>query len=269
MSRQTILVTGASSGIGALCASRLAASGHRVIAASRRGTAPDGCTALVMDVDRDDSVAAAVARVLAGEGRIDAAVLCAGWGLTGAIEDTSADEAIAQFQTNFFGVHRVVRSLLPSMRAQGSGRLIIVSSLVASMPIPYQSMYSASKAALSNYAEALRLELTPFAIRVTNIEPGNFRTGFGGARRAAAGSTVASPHAARAKASVEWMEKDEQNAPPPDLVAARVEKYLRDENPPGRVLIAANAVERFAPLLRGLLPARLYEAIALRLFRVL
>jgi NAD(P)-dependent dehydrogenase (short-subunit alcohol dehydrogenase family) len=129
-------------------------------------------------------------------------------------------------------------------------------------------MYSASKAALTNYAEALRLELHPFRIGVVCVEPGNFRTGFTGARRHAAGWRAGSAHDARATASVQWMESDEQKAPEPTAVAERIERLLRDENPPGRVLVAANALERFAPLLRGLLPQRLYEWVALRIFRI-
>jgi short-subunit dehydrogenase len=195
-------------------------------------------------------------------------VLCAGWGLAGAVEDTTTAEALAQFQTNFFGVHRVCRALLPAMRAQGAGRLVIVSSLVAALPVPYQAMYGASKAALSNYAEALRLELHPFGIVVTNVEPGNFRTGFTGARRRAGGWTQASPHGAAAERSLRWMEDDEQRAPAPTAVARRIVALLGRADPPGRVRIAANVIERLAPAIKALLPARWYESLALRLFRV-
>lgn len=264
MSARTVLVTGASSGIGALCAERLAASGHRVLAASRRGIAPPGCEPLVMDVDHD----ASVGNALAACGAVDAAVLCAGWGIAGAIEDTPADEARAQFETNFFGAHRVVRALLPGMRQRGAGRLVLVSSLAARVPLPYQAMYSASKAALSSYAEALRLELVPFGIRVTSIEPGNFRTGFTGSRRRAAGWTAGSAHAASCEASVRWMEQDELRAPPPEAVVGRIVETLEHPDPPLRQVVVAQAFERAGAALRAVLPHRLYEAIALKVFRI-
>lgn len=264
MTASAVLVTGASSGIGFLCAERLATLGRRVLAASRRGTAPPGCEGLVMDVDDD----ASVARAVHAAGPIDAAVLCAGWGLAGAIEDTPAADAKAQFETNFFGAHRVVLALLPGLRARGSGRIVLVSSLAAAVPLPYQAFYSASKAALSNYAEALRLELAPSGIRVSCIEPGNFRTGFTGSRRRAAGWTATSAHSAGAEASLRWMEQDELRAPPPDAVVERIVAVLEHPRPPLRHIVVAHAFERIGAWLRAALPQRLYEKIALKVFRV-
>ena len=260
-----MLVTGASSGIGLLCAQQLAATGWHVLAASRRASAPPGCTALAMDVDDDAAVVAAVQAA----GPVDAVVLCAGWGLAGAIEDTPAAEAKAQFETNFFGAHRVVRAVLPALRARRAGHIVLVSSLAAAVPLPYQALYSASKAALSNYAEALRLELAPSGVRVCCIEPGNFRTGFTGSRRRAAGWTAQSAYAAGATASLEWMERDELRAPPPDAVVRRIVAVLDDPDPPLRHVVVAHAFERAGAWLRLLLPARVYEAIARKVFRVL
>lgn len=263
--RRTVLVTGASSGIGAACAERLAAGGWRVLAASRRGAAPAGCVAVVLDVDDDRSVEHAARAA----GPIDAVVLCAGWGLAGAIEDTSAAEAKAQFETNFFGAHRIVRAVLPGMRARGSGRIVLVSSLAAAVPLPYQAFYSASKAALSSYAEALRFELAPCGIHVSCVEPGNFRTAFTGSRRRAAGWTDASRHAAGAAASLAWMEHDEQRAPPPDAVVRRIVVLLDQPRPALRNVVVAHRFERVGAWLRALLPQRLYQAIAVKVFRVL
>ena len=265
MSTQRILVTGASSGIGAQCAQALAAAGHSVLAASRRGLAPPGCEPLVMDVDDD----ASVTRGIATAGPLDAVVLCAGWGLAGAVEDTPIAEARAQLETNFFGAHRVAHAVLPAMRVRGACRIVVVSSLAASVPLPYQALYSASKAALSNYAEALRLELAPFGVHVCCIEPGNFRTGFTGSRRRASGWTEASAHHASARASLEWMERDELRAPPPDAVVRRVVAVLAAPRPALRHVVVAQAFERLGAWLRVLLPQRLYERLALRVFRIL
>src|SRR5690606_18648718 len=117
----------------------------------------------------------------------------------------------AQFETNFFGAVRVVRAVLPALRARGSGRVLLISSLVNTLPVPFQAFYGASKAALSSYAEALRFELAPLGIEVCSIEPGNFRTGFTAQRRRTAGWTSSSPYEARCAASVGWMEQDERN----------------------------------------------------------
>jgi NAD(P)-dependent dehydrogenase (short-subunit alcohol dehydrogenase family) len=261
---RAVLVTGASSGIGAQVAAHLASAGWRVLAASRRALAPPGCTGLAKDVDDD----ASVAQALAGVGPLDAVVLCAGWGLAGAIEDTPAAEARAQFETNFFGAHRVVRAVLPAMRARRAGHVVLVSSLAAAVPLPYQAFYSASKAALSSYAEALRLELAPSGVRVSCIEPGNFRTGFTGSRRRAAGWTGASPYAAGAEGSLQWMERDELYAPPPDAVVRRIIAVLDEPDPALRHVVVAHAFERVGAWLRVLLPARLYESLARKVFRV-
>ena len=261
---RTVLVTGASSGIGWRCAEQLAAAGYRVLAASRRALAPPGCEALALDVDDDGSVT----RALAAAGALDALVLCAGWGLAGAIEDTSPAEARAQFETNFFGAHRVIRAALPVLRGRGRGHIVLVSSLAAAVPLPYQAFYAASKAALSSYAEALRLELAPTGIRVVCIEPGNFRTGFTGSRRRASGWTKESAYAAGAQNSLAWMEGDELRAPPPDAVVRRIVSVLGDPEPAFRHVVVAHTFERVGAWLRALLPQRLYEALALKVFRV-
>ncbi len=265
---QVILVTGASAGIGALCAQRLAAQGHKVYAASRRGSAPEGCTPVIMDVDRDDSVNSGIETLLKAERRIDAVVHCAGWGLAGAIEDTAPAEAQAQFETLFFGAHRVCRAVLPSMRKQGGGKIVLISSLVADIPVPYQAFYSAAKAALASYAEALWLECAPFGIRVVNVEPGNFRTEFTGARRRSAAWNADSAHAKSAEASIAWMEHDERRAPPPDAVVERIVAVLGQARPALHHVVVAHTFERVGAWLRCVLPERLYLAVVLKVFRV-
>src|SRR5215470_15916191 len=118
-SARSVLVTGASAGIGRACADRLHAAGWTVTGASRRGTASSGWTGLVMDVDDDESVRSGVAAILKAHGTIDALVAAAGWGLAGAVERSAIDEAKAQMETNFWGCVRLVQHVLPAMRAQG------------------------------------------------------------------------------------------------------------------------------------------------------
>src|SRR5580658_10004876 len=126
---KSVLITGASAGLGRACANRLASAGWKVIGASRRGTGSDRWTGLVMDVDDQAAVRAGVAGLRQDHGRIDALVAAAGWGIAGPVELTSIDEAKDQFETNFWGAVRVVQEVLPLMRDQGGGRIVLVSSI--------------------------------------------------------------------------------------------------------------------------------------------
>jgi NAD(P)-dependent dehydrogenase (short-subunit alcohol dehydrogenase family) len=168
---RSVLITGASAGIGRACAEVLHAAGWAVTGASRRGVAPAGCTALVMDVDDDESVRAGVAGMLAQRGRIDALVAAAGWGLAGAVEQCTVDEAKAQLETNFWGCVRVVQQVLPAMRARGGGRIVLVSSIGGLIGIPFQAFYTASKFALEGFGEALAYESRRLASRSRSSSP--------------------------------------------------------------------------------------------------
>ena len=174
--QKTVIVTGASSGIGQAIAAHLHRSGWRVFGTMRRPDPDrDGPDALKLDVTSDQSVEAAVAEVLARAGRIDAMVNNAGADMLGAVEETTAQEALDLFQTNFFGVHRLVRAVLPSMRARKAGRLVTIGSIAGFLPTPFEAFYSASKHALEGYCESLDFEVRPFGIRTVLIEPGFVR----------------------------------------------------------------------------------------------
>ena len=155
----------------------------------------------------DDEPLRSQAYVMNKEGRIDVLINNAGFGLSGAIEETSADEAISQLNTNFFGVHRMCRNVLPIMRRQKKGLIINIGSVAGLFSIPYQSMYSASKYALEAYTEALRLEVRDFGIRAVIIEPGDTRTEFTENRFYTEESRDRLPPK---MASIEKMKKDEQ-----------------------------------------------------------
>jgi NAD(P)-dependent dehydrogenase (short-subunit alcohol dehydrogenase family) len=255
------LVTGASAGLGRACADRLAASGWAVSGASRRGTGGTGWNGLVMDVDSDDAVRAGVSAVLARHGRIDAVVAAAGWGIAGAAEDTSITEARAQFETNFWGCVRVVQAVLPQMRARGSGRIVLMSSIGGVIGIPFQAYYSASKFALEGYAESLAYEVAPFGVAVTLVQPGNFVTDFTASRKVAAGAGQQSAYAGAMAKAVQAMERDERNGASPAHAAAAVQRVLQARRPPRRVSVG-KAGERAGLVAKRLLPFRLFEAAA-------
>jgi len=255
---RSVLITGASAGIGWACAEVLQSAGWAVTGASRRGTAPAGCDGLVMDVDDDESVRAGVAGMLARRGRIDALVAAAGWGLAGAAEQTAVAEAKAQLETNFWGCVRVVQQVLPSMRASGGGRIVLVSSLGGLIAIPFQAFYTASKFALEGFGEALAYEVAPFGVHVTLVEPGNISTDFTGSRRTATAATGPLYGAAFTKA-LGVMERDEANGAPAATVATAVRRVLDAPHPPRRVS-AGKPAERVGLLAKRLLPFRLFQA---------
>ena len=258
---RSVLVTGASAGIGRACADRLHAAGWTVTGASRRGTASGGWAGLVMDVDNDESVRSGVAGVLEAAGRIDAVVAAAGWGLAGPAELSSVQEAKAQFETNFWGCVRVVQQVLPAMRAQRAGRIVLISSIGGVIGIPFQAFYSASKFALEGFGEALAYEVAPFGVHVTLVQPGNFRTDFTDSRRMAAAADADTAYSEAAGKAIGRMERDERNAAPATEVADAVVRVLGASRPPRRVSVG-KAAERSGLVAKRLLPFRVFEAAA-------
>ncbi len=263
---KVVLVTGASSGIGQAIASRLAREGYRVFGTSRSATpeAPaPGIEMLAMDVDDDASVERGIAELRRKGGRVDAVVNNAGWALQGAVEDSSIAEARAQMETNFFGVFKVCRALLPVMREQGGGHIVNISSLGGVFGMPFSGLYSASKFAVEGLSEAMRLETRRFGIRVVLIEPGDFasrlalkrRTAEAAARNPAYGEVFRRYQARQAK--------DEAKAPTPEAAAALVAKILADPSPKPRYSVGMIDQRIVIPLKR-LLPGRLFEAILRR-----
>jgi NAD(P)-dependent dehydrogenase (short-subunit alcohol dehydrogenase family) len=175
------LVTGASSGIGEATAERLAQAGYKVYGTSRRGgqAGQRPFEMLSLDVTRDESVEAVVREVIRREGRIDLLVNNAGFSVApGGAEESSIEQAKSVFDTNFFGIVRMTRAVLPHMRQQGSGRIINMGSVLGILPMPYGALYSATKHALEGYSESLDHELRTRGIRVSIIEPAYTKTPF-------------------------------------------------------------------------------------------
>src|SRR4030095_3124804 len=181
MNSKVALVTGASSGIGEATAERLGAAGYKVYGTSRR-VAPSGRRSfemLSLDVTSDQSVEAAVSEVLRREGRIDLLVNNAGFGVAPAgAEESSMDQVRAIFDTNFFGIVRMTRAVVPHMRRQGSGRILNIGSVLGFLPMPYGALYAATKHAVEGYSESLDHELRTRGIRVSVIEPAYTKTPF-------------------------------------------------------------------------------------------
>jgi NAD(P)-dependent dehydrogenase (short-subunit alcohol dehydrogenase family) len=183
---RTVLITGASSGIGLALARRFGERGWRVFASMRRPEGPGGAalrdeaaargwrlTTPALDVTSDASVGAAVAALLQEtSGRLDVLINNAGYYSLGALEETSPDELRAQLETNVVGVLRVTRAVLPAMRARRDGTIVTLGSISGLVAVPMVGAYHASKWALEGMIETLRLELLPFGVRVVLVEPG-------------------------------------------------------------------------------------------------
>jgi NAD(P)-dependent dehydrogenase (short-subunit alcohol dehydrogenase family) len=181
MKNKITLVTGASTGIGAATAERLVAAGYQVYGTSRRGSQAGqrSFEMLPLDVTSEESVEAAVSEVMRREGRIDLLVNNAGFSVAPAgAEESSIEQARSIFDTNFFGIIRMTRAVVPHMRRQGGGHIINIGSVFGFLPAPYMALYAATKHAVEGYSESLDHELRTWGIRVSVIEPANTKTRF-------------------------------------------------------------------------------------------
>jgi NAD(P)-dependent dehydrogenase (short-subunit alcohol dehydrogenase family) len=251
---QTVLVTGASSGIGAATAEHLARQGFRVFGTSRsqRSPSPDaaGVHWLAMDVCDESSVGKAVAELLGEAGRLDALVCNAGFGIFGSVEEVSIEDAQRQLDTNYFGVLRVLRAVLPHMREQRAGRVVLVGSLAGRASIPFKSHYSASKAAVDSTVMALRNEVGRLGIHVSLVEPGDINTPFNEAM--SWGEGEASPYGDAIRSCEAVIRESLPKAPGPEIVAKTIGKALAAGRP--RVRYSVGPDSTMVPLSRRLLP---------------
>ncbi len=264
--KPVVLITGASSGIGKVCAEHLHARGYRVYGTSRRAAmelqqpSSDSFQLIAMDVTSEDSVAArAMQLILSREGRLDVVFNNAGDGIAGSVEDTSVEEARQQLDTNFFGMLRVCRAALPIMRRQGAGLIVNVSSLGGLVGLPFQGLYSASKFAVEGMTEVLRMEVRPFGVRVALIEPGDFRTGFTAQRRKVLAAQRNGTYSERFSKALATMERDESGGADPLAVAQLLERLINTKSPRPRYKVGGFVQKLATGLLRKMLPQKLYE----------
>ncbi len=238
---RSVLVTGASSGIGAAAARRLRSRGFAVFGTSRHppADADAGIRWLAMDVRDEDSVREGVQQVLAATPQLDALVCNAGFGIFGSVEEVPIARAQEQFDTNFFGTLRTLRAVLPHLRERRSGRIVLVGSLAGRFPIPFQAHYSATKAATDALALSLANELHPHGVTVSLVEPGDIDTAFN--ERMDWGSGAASPYGEPMRRSQAVIRKSLPEAPPPEVVARAIERALTAARPRTRYAVGREA----------------------------
>ena len=254
---KTAIVTGGTSGIGKAAALALKNDGWTVYELSRRLTGTEGINHITADITDESGVAAAVEQVVSAEGHIDLVVNNAGFGISGAVEFTDTEDAKRLFDTDFFGMVRINRLIIPIMRKQGGGKIINISSVAAPIPIPFQTYYSAAKAAVNSYTMALANEVRPFKIGVCAVQPGDIKTGFTSARQKnTLGDDVYGGRIAR---SVCRMERDEQNGISPEVIGSLTAKIARKKRV--KPLYTAGISYKFFIFLVHILPANILNRL--------
>ncbi len=256
------LVCGASSGLGSAVAQRLARAGWVTYAGGRsfaRGVAaPEGCLPLALNALDDASCLEAVDTVLREQGRIDALICCQAILSLGAVEETTPETLARVLETCVGGTLRMARAVLPHMRAQGSGRIVLFSSLNGRFAVPFQGAYTAAKHAIEGLAQALRMETRRFGISVTVMEPGDCRGGSDAYReRAPLAESADSPYLTFYQSATKRIHNDEANGLPQSKVADAVLSVLTKKRPPARRVVA-QLPQRAALILYGILPPSLF-----------
>jgi short-subunit dehydrogenase len=267
--KRIVLITGVSSGIGKACAEDLSQKGYRVFGTSRKvdKSKKYSFELIEMDVNDDISVEKGINYIFKKEGRIDILVNNAGYGISGAIEDTSITKAKEQLETNFFGIHRICKKILPIMRKQNSGYIINISSIGGIIGLPFQGLYSASKFALEGWTEALRMEVQSFGIKVVLIEPSDIKTSFTNKREKITFSLKNSVYKENAIKTLNVVEKDEQGGPSPFKVAFLIEKIVNKKSPKLRYKVGS-FIEIFICHIRRIIPDKSLQWILMKYYKI-
>lgn len=256
----TVWITGASSGLGLYTMKALQQAGHTVIAGARsfHGDVVEGVHCLPLDVTSDESCEAFCRKALTISPRVDALVQCAGVLVLGACEEIPLEEYRRVLETNFIGMVRMNQHVLPLMRRQGGGKIVLYSSINGLLGIPFQSAYVASKHAIEGYAECLQLEGRQHGIQVCLVEPGDHRGGSHAYRARVLREDSAYRTDFQRGTSV--IRRDEDNGCDPARLGHKVAAVLAKRNMPFRLRVAKGD-QHLAVWLHKLLPARLNETI--------
>lgn len=257
MNKKVAVVTGGNSGIGKCTALALKNKGLTVYEFSRRDIKTDGIFHISVDVTDEDAVKSAVEKVISEQGRIDILINCAGFGISGACEFTALQSAKKQFDVNFFGTVNVSKAVIPFMREAGRGRIVNISSVAAVAHIPFQTYYSASKAAIDSFTQCLGNEVRPFGISVCAVQPGDIRTEFTTAReKTFLGDDI---YEGRISKSVSGMEKDEENGMSPEKAGEYIAGISLKKNV--KPLYAIGFSYKFLSVLCKIFPSRIRNRI--------
>ncbi len=274
MGTKVIIVTGASSGIGYDASVQLASQGHKVYAAARRVELMEplrehGIVPLKVDVTDEASMQACVKAVLDGEGRIDVLVNNAGYGYFGAVENVTMEEARRQLEVNVFGLARMSQLVLPVMRSQGAGRIINISSIAGRMVFYFGGWYNVTKYSVEALSDAMRMELKPFGIDVSMIEPGAIKTDWGIiAARHLKESSTGTPYEADGNRWADAMRwgYESKYLSSPNVITRAISRAVNSRRP--RPRYRAGRFSSLLMVLHSLLSARSWDAMMRRFSRI-
>lgn len=270
MTQKSILITGASTGIGLHAAQTLAKRGWLVVATARKASDLArlhglGLHAVHLDYTDEASIHTALEQTLAHtDGRLDALFNNGAYGQVGALEDTETEHLRAQFEANFFGWHTLTRAVLPIMRAQKLGRIVQCSSVLGFIGAPYRGPYVASKFAVEGYSETLRAEVAPFGIKVISIQPGPITSQFRATALATFERTVDVENSAYAHDYTHQLQRLRSREKAsfelgPQAVTAALIKAVESDNP--KPVYRVTAPTHLMALARRLLPGRALAAM--------
>ncbi|HLU80555.1 MAG TPA: SDR family oxidoreductase [Flavobacteriaceae bacterium] len=263
-----VLITGATSGIGNSIGKYLSEKGYVVYGTGRNPQfkEKDGIRFVAMDVSKKETITSAVEEILQKEGKIDFLINNAGMGITGPLEETPDEQIARVFEVNYFGVIKVIKAVLPSMRKNGGGFIINITSIAGYMGLPYRGVYSATKGALELTTEAFRMELKDFNIKMTNIAPGDFATNIA-AGRYHAPLLEDSPYKAQYGKTLELMDQHVDSGKDPILMAKKVYSVMQQKNPTIHYKVGA-FIQKFSIALKHILPDKLYEKMLLKHYKL-
>lgn len=274
MNNKIILLTGASSGIGFDAAKVLAQQGHKIYAAARRVELMEplkeyGIVPMYMDVTEDESIQKGVEQIIAAEGRIDVLINNAGFGYFGAIENVSMDEARRQIGVNVFGLARLCQLVIPHMRQQKSGLIVNTSSIAGKIVLPFGGWYHVSKFSVEALSDALRMELKPFGIKVSMIEPGGIWTDWGViAARHLKESSVGTPYekAALNESALMNVAYSGKYLSSPRVITRAISKAVNSRRP--RARYRTGRFSHSGVFFHWLLPAKWWDALLMTLTKI-
>ena len=263
--KKTVLITGASAGIGRATAIFLAEHGYNVYGAARRIEKMDDLTAygikpIALDVTVDQSVKACVEQILRASGSIDILVNNAGFGSEGAIEDVTKQDAKYQMDVNVFGAMHLTQLVLPKMRENGYGKIINISSVGGKLALPLGGWYHASKFAIEGLSDSLRMEVKPFGVDVIVIEPGGVKSEWGDiAIENLVRVSGNSAYKDMAEGAERSFRKTERNNSEPIVIARLIKKAIETSNPQTRY--AGGSMAKPLLFLRSILSDKVFDRL--------
>jgi len=267
-SQKVVLITGASSGIGKSIATYLNNRNFKVYGTSRnpRNVAEHDFNLVPLDVTKEETIKTAIEEIFQKEGRIDILINNAGVGITGPIEETPEIEIKKAFDTNYFGPLNMIKNVLPLMRKNNGGLIINITSIAGYMGLPYRGIYSATKSALEITAEAYRIELKQFGIKMTNVAPGDFATNIASGRYHAP-VTKGSPYEKVYGNTLELMNTHVDGGMDPELMGQEILKIIETKDPKVHYKIG-DRLQKISVKLKSLLPDKLYEKMLMKHYKL-